>query len=81
MVAIDRAGRIVIPKEVRERLDLVADTELDLSVEGDSIRIARRERPVRRLEWTDDGRPWFPPTDAGPLTDLDVQHLRDAEQR
>lgn len=81
VVTIDRAGRVVIPKEIRDRLDLGPETELDIDVIGDSIRIARTTRSTRRLAWTDDGRPYFPATDNSTLTDLDVQDLRDADQR
>lgn len=82
MVAIDRAGRIVIPKEVRDRLELDADTELELRVLGDLIQIERPRRAARLLEWTPDGRPYFARDESGHRTsDLDVQRLRDADQR
>ncbi|MDH4144756.1 MAG: AbrB/MazE/SpoVT family DNA-binding domain-containing protein, partial [Acidimicrobiia bacterium] len=38
MVTIDRAGRVVIPKELRDRLGIEADTELEVTAEGDGIR-------------------------------------------
>ena len=82
MVSIDRAGRIVIPKEVRDRLDLTPDTELELHVLGHLIQIERPRRAARRLAWTAEGRPYFPADDASlPISDLDVQRVRDAEQR
>jgi AbrB family looped-hinge helix DNA binding protein len=38
---IDKAGRVVIPPEVRERLGLTAGTELEMVVEGFGIRLVR----------------------------------------
>ena len=82
LVSIDRAGRVVIPKEVRDRLDLTPDTELELHVLGQTIQIERPRRAVRQLEWTTEGRPYFPADESDhPTSDLDVQRLRDAEQR
>jgi AbrB family looped-hinge helix DNA binding protein len=50
-VTIDKAGRVVIPAAVRERLGLRAGTPLDLSVEDAAIRLvpaAPRPELVRR---------------------------------
>ena len=41
MTTIDRAGRVVIPAEVRERLGLTPGTVLNLVVEGFSVRLMR----------------------------------------
>lgn len=41
VVTIDKAGRVVIPSEARKRLGLAAGTELELVIEGFSIRLAR----------------------------------------
>lgn len=41
ITTIDRAGRLVIPAEVRKRLGLSAGTELELVVEGFAIRLVR----------------------------------------
>lgn len=81
LVSMDRAGRIVIPKEVRDRLALEPDLELELEVHGDRIQIERPRQAPRRLEWSEDGRPYFPADDAHQITDLDVQRLRDADRR
>ena len=80
MVSIDRAGRIVIPKEIRDRLSLVADTELELDVEGDQLRlmpVRRRSRIVVEI----DGWPAIERIDGFTISDADVQRWRDADQR
>ena len=40
-VSIDKAGRVVIPVEVRTHAGLVAGTVLELRVEGGEIRLTR----------------------------------------
>lgn len=44
-VTIDRAGRVVIPAPVRERLGLRPGTRLDLSVEDGGVRLAPTASP------------------------------------
>jgi antitoxin PrlF len=41
VTTIDKAGRVVIPAEVRKRLGLAAGTELEMVVEGFAIRLVR----------------------------------------
>jgi AbrB family looped-hinge helix DNA binding protein len=41
ITTIDKAGRVVIPAEVRTRLGLAAGTELKMVVEGFAIRLVR----------------------------------------
>jgi AbrB family looped-hinge helix DNA binding protein len=41
VTTIDKAGRVIIPAEVRKRLGLAAGMELELAIEGFSIRLAR----------------------------------------
>jgi antitoxin PrlF len=38
---IDKAGRVVIPAEVRKRLGLTTGTEMEMVVEGFAIRLVR----------------------------------------
>jgi len=38
---IDKAGRVVIPAEVRKRLGLTAGTELEMVIDGFAIRLVR----------------------------------------
>jgi antitoxin PrlF len=41
IATIDKAGRVVIPAQVRKRLGLTAGTELELVIEGFAIRLVR----------------------------------------
>ena len=38
---IDKAGRVVIPAEVRKRLGFTAGTELEMVIEGFALRLVR----------------------------------------
>lgn len=80
MVSMDRVGRVVIPRDVRDRLQLLADTELELTLEGDSIRLTparHRSRVITEV----DGWPVLARVDGMTTTDADVQRWRDADQR
>lgn len=80
MVTIDRAGRVVIPKEIRDRLALAPDSELELVADGDGIRLTPR-RGRGRVVIDDDGWPVIERVDGVAITDADVQRWRDADQR
>ncbi|HWL45372.1 MAG TPA: AbrB/MazE/SpoVT family DNA-binding domain-containing protein [Ilumatobacter sp.] len=82
VVAIDKSGRIVIPSEIRDQLDLTPGTEFDIQVSRDAI-VLEPHRPhrARQLAWTEDGRPYFPAVVGREVTDADVQRVRDALQR
>ena len=41
IVTIDRAGRIVVPKSLRERFNLVAGAELEMVAAGDCLQLRR----------------------------------------
>jgi AbrB family looped-hinge helix DNA binding protein len=80
LASIDRAGRVVIPKEIRDRLSLGPDATVEVSIDGDEIRLA----PVRtrgRAIVVIDGWPVIERNDAMLITDADVQRWRDADQR
>lgn len=72
IVTIDSAGRIVIPKAIREREGLVAGTEMEISVENGRIEL---EMPYAKLEWRD-GHPVFvPPPGAPTITIEEINRL------
>jgi AbrB family looped-hinge helix DNA binding protein len=41
LTTIDKAGRVVVPAEMRKRLGLEPGTEIEMIVEGFSLRLAR----------------------------------------
>lgn len=40
-VTIDPAGRIVVPKSLRERFNLIAGTELEIEVRGECLQLRK----------------------------------------
>lgn len=73
---IDKAGRIVIPRALRERVGLVAG-EVEVVQDGAGIRI----EPVAAGTLVEEaGRLVIAPS-GGAVSDDDVRKLRDAEQR
>jgi AbrB family looped-hinge helix DNA binding protein len=45
-ITIDRAGRVVIPKQIRERYHMQPGTEIEIETEADGISLkARDEKP------------------------------------
>ncbi len=73
---IDRAGRVVIPKELRNRVGL-RPGEVDVSVDGAGLRLA----PVAGEELVEQGGRLVVPASGTTLSDADVQALRDGDQR
>ena len=79
-VSIDRAGRVVIPKDIRDRLSLSADAELEIELDGDTIRLVPVRRRGRQVHLVN-GWPVIERGDGPLITDADVQRWRDADQR
>ncbi|SEG42799.1 looped-hinge helix DNA binding domain-containing protein, AbrB family [Bryocella elongata] len=72
-VEIDKAGRIVVPKKVRDALGLNAGTQVELEVQEDAV-VLRAKRQPKGL-WNDRGL-WV--YDAGvPITTDEVQRWMD----
>lgn len=80
IVSIDRVGRLVIPKGVRDALGLTPDTQLDVVVDGGGIRLEPVDRHERRVEIVD-GLPRLSAVSGTVVSDEDVRRLRDADQR
>jgi len=49
-ITIDKAGRVVIPKAIRDRLYLVSGSELEIDVAGDEIRMAVTSAETKLIE-------------------------------
>jgi AbrB family looped-hinge helix DNA binding protein len=74
---IDSAGRLVIPRELRDRLGL-RQGPVDVEMDGADLRV----RPIAADDLDEvDGLLVIPATDGEMITDEDVRSLRDADQR
>ncbi|MBJ7401445.1 AbrB/MazE/SpoVT family DNA-binding domain-containing protein [Mycolicibacterium sp.] len=79
-VAIDRVGRVVIPKALRVALGITSDTQLELIPDGTGLRIEPVRRDRRSVQISD-GLPILGKIVDAVLTDDDVRRLRDDQQR
>jgi AbrB family looped-hinge helix DNA binding protein len=79
-VAIDRVGRVVIPKALRVALGITADTQLELIPDGTGIRIEPVRRDRREVKISE-GLPILGKIEGAALTDDDIRRLRDDLQR
>jgi AbrB family looped-hinge helix DNA binding protein len=77
--AFDKAGRVVIPAAIRERLGLRPGTELDVIVDDFSVRLVRRVPGPKLVKVGNRllARPSVPDADR---PDFDVARLVDEER-
>jgi bifunctional DNA-binding transcriptional regulator/antitoxin component of YhaV-PrlF toxin-antitoxin module len=76
---MDKVGRLVLPKSIRDQLGLTEHAEFAVSVEGTAIRLEITHPTTRQIEILD-GWPVLARVDEETITDDDVRRLRD-EQR
>lgn len=75
---IDRAGRLVVPKELRDRLGIAAGARVDIHEDGAGLRIELiAADPIIEV----DGYLIIAADDGPPVTDDDVRELRLGNQR
>ena len=73
---IDKAGRLVIPKALRDRVGL-APGEVEITADGAALRV----EPVSEESLAERGGRLVIPTSGFSLSDDLVRELRDADQR
>ncbi|MGF1665270.1 MAG: AbrB/MazE/SpoVT family DNA-binding domain-containing protein [Acidimicrobiia bacterium] len=77
---IDSAGRVVVPKAMRDRLGLVGGSELDI-IEVDGV-IEMKPSPIAaRKVVTDEGAVIAADGDVSPMTDDDVRRALERTRR
>jgi AbrB family looped-hinge helix DNA binding protein len=52
IVEIDKSGRIVVPKKLRDELNLTPGTRLKIERSGDTL-VLEQDFPEPKLEWVD----------------------------
>jgi AbrB family looped-hinge helix DNA binding protein len=80
-VTLDRAGRVVLPKSLRDELHLSPGDTLDLTVQGDEVRLRprRSSSPLQKKQgvWVfSTGRPMASDETAEALRDIREQRDR-----
>lgn len=79
-IRIDRVGRVVIPKPLRDLLGITAESELEVSSDGAGLRLDPVSGPGREVVDVD-GFPLLRSVPGQVLTDSDVARLRDSDRR
>ena len=64
-ISIDKAGRIVIPRRLREALGIAGETELEIQQEGESIVLRHKPAGPRMVQ---ERGVWVFESGAGPVT-------------
>jgi len=73
---IDQAGRLVIPRSLRDRIGLANGGEVDLELDGASVRIA----PVTGRDLKEERGLLVIPAAGTPITGAAVRELIDADR-
>ena len=73
---IDRAGRLVIPRSLRNRIGLAGGGEVEIELDGAAIRI----EPVAGTELREDGALLVIPATGTPIDSARVRELIDADR-
>jgi AbrB family looped-hinge helix DNA binding protein len=77
LIATDQAGRVVLPKHLRNEVGIVPGQPIEITVDGAALRL----EPVAGSGFIEkDGFLVLPPT-GNVITDEDVRELRFADQR
>jgi AbrB family looped-hinge helix DNA binding protein len=73
---IDKAGRLVIPRSLRDRIGLSAGGEVELELDGAAVRI----EPVAGTGLREEGGLLVIPASGVPITAASVRELVDADR-
>lgn len=76
-VTVDRVGRIVIPKPLRDALGIGPETQLEVTTDGGGIRLEPVQSSDRVVFVGPDGLPVLIEVEGFRLTDADVRRVRD----
>jgi AbrB family looped-hinge helix DNA binding protein len=80
-IPIDKAGRVVLPKEVRERLHLVAGDLLEVRMDGQHVSLhPKRSAPARIIR---EGKRavWDAPGEYATLAEIEASMIRGRDER
>ena len=78
-ITIDRSGRLVIPKAIRDELGLVEGMPLTVTSDGVGLRIERAQTGGRLVER--DGRLVVESASGRPISDREIREAIDAGRR
>ena len=73
---IDKAGRLVIPRSLRDRIGLGGGGEVELALDGAAVRV----EPVAGSQIREDGGLLVIPATGMPITGAAVRELIDADR-
>lgn len=73
---IDRAGRLVIPRPLRDRIGLADGGEVEVELDGAAVRIA----PVAGHDLREEGGLLVIPSTGTPISAAEVRELIDADR-